>query len=352
MAVTLREIAKATGLSVPTVGNVLSTAGHRHSAKTREVVLDAARRMGYRPNASARAIRSGRFGCLALILSRQKTRTHSYLPIGLLDGIEAELGQHDMHLTVTRVDDSLLAEDGVLPKVLRQSTADGLIVHYTHELPETIQAALKNNQVPIIGTNAKLDAGSIYPDDYSATKELTARLYEMGHRRIALIQYLHTPLPGETLSLRLKNAHYSVADRRRGYIDAMVERGLVPEFAPPEGLIAHEQFVDAANRLMNRPDRPTAVIAYSERELLPLIHVCRSAGLSIPKDVSVTFFGSDDQILLGLPLSAIQIPLERMGREAVRCVVQAIESPGPSIPSIALRYQIRDRMDSVAVAKK
>lgn len=351
MAVTLREIAEVTGLSVPTVGNVLGSAGHRHSAKTRAVVLDAARRMGYRPNASARAMRSGRFGCLALILSRQKTRTHSHLPIGLLDGIEAELGRHDMHLTVSRVNDDELAEHGVLPKVLREATADGLIVHYTHELPEAITEALKEHRVPVIGTNAKLDAGSIYPDDYSAARDVTRQLLAMGHRRIALIQYLHTPTPGETIESRLREAHYSVADRRRGYADAMREAGLAPDFAPVEGFVTHDRFVDVASEMMARPSRPSAVIAYSERELVPLVHACRVLGLSVPHDVSVVFFGSDDQWILGQRLSAIEIPLERMGREAVRVVLEVIDSPEVSVPSIALKYAIREQMQSVCVSR-
>src|SRR5688572_22740219 len=85
--VTIREIAESTGLSIPTVGNVLGRAAHRYSQQTRERVLKAAADMGYVPNSSARAIRRGRFDCAALVLSRSKQQTHSYIPTGLLDGL-------------------------------------------------------------------------------------------------------------------------------------------------------------------------------------------------------------------------------------------------------------------------
>ena len=95
-AMTIKEIARHTGLSVPTIGNVLGSSGGRYSAATRAKVLKAARELGYRPNSSARAMRNGRTGCAALVLSRSHQQTHSYIPPGLLDGLDDELARHNM----------------------------------------------------------------------------------------------------------------------------------------------------------------------------------------------------------------------------------------------------------------
>ncbi len=340
MAVTLREIALATGLSVPTVGNVLGTAGHRHSKVTRERVLQAAKRLGYTPNASARAMRSGRFGCIALILSRSKTRTHSFLPIGMLDGIEDELGLHDMHLSVARLADRELNDVNFVPKVLRQSTADGLIVHYTHDLPDTIDELIRKHHAPVVTTNTKLDANAVYPDDYGASLSTTRELIKRGHRRITFFNLMPRVSDDDTRERRLVSEHYSLVDRRAGYEKAMLEAGLKPKLEPESVVTPYTDFPIVARAALAGEDRPTAVLCYSERDLAPIIHAAAMIGLKIPKDLSVTFFGPDDQWVLGVELSAIPLPVAEMGREAVRMVLALLESPGDSLPSRALAYRM------------
>src|SRR3954470_20688971 len=118
MTVTIKEIALRTGLSIPTVGNVLARSTARDSATTRELVLKAAQEMGYKPNSSARAMRQGRFGCAGLVLSRSKQQTHSHIPNRLIDGIDDELARHDMHLTVSRLTDEELSDNDFVPKVI------------------------------------------------------------------------------------------------------------------------------------------------------------------------------------------------------------------------------------------
>src|SRR4051812_6816320 len=119
---TIKEIAKFTGLSVPTIGNVLGGSAGRYSAQTRARVVEAARELGYRPNSTARAMRRGRVGCAALILSRSHPQTHSHVPPGLLDGLDDELALHNMHLAISRLSDEQLSDQS-LPKVLREYMA-------------------------------------------------------------------------------------------------------------------------------------------------------------------------------------------------------------------------------------
>src|SRR5690349_18023437 len=109
MSVTIKEIAQHTGLSIPTVGNVLGRSAGRYSQATRQRVMKAAQELGYRPNSSARAMRSGKIGCAALVLSRSHPSILSHIPLGLLDGLDDELAQHNMHLTVSRLTDEQLS---------------------------------------------------------------------------------------------------------------------------------------------------------------------------------------------------------------------------------------------------
>jgi LacI family transcriptional regulator len=353
MAVTLREIAQATGLSVPTVGNVLGSGAHRHSAATRAVVLKAARELGYTPNASARAIRYGRFGCIALIMSRSKARTHSFLPIGMLDGIEDELSKHDMHLSVARLGDAEFQSTGLVPKVLRQSTSDGLIVHYTHELPPAIKEIIGQHHAPVVGTNAKLDANCVYLDDYGAARSATLELVRRGHRRIVLLQIQPVLGPtSETLEQRMRNGHYSIADRRAGYLQAMKEAGLTARIVPDDSLVPYTEFAQVTDALMSGDAPPTAVLCYQERETTPLVHSILKRGLSIPNDVSVAFFGADDQWTLGVLISAVKLPVDEMGREAVRMVLEKVANPNAECPAKALAYGLAKSSQSVAKVRR
>src|SRR4051794_9665958 len=147
---TIKQIALRTGLSIPTVGNILSRADQRYSAETRRRVTQAALELGYRPNSSARAVRQGRFGCAALVLGRERQRTRSALPQYLIDGLDDELSGHDMHLTVSRLSDQDLCREEFIPKVLRQHTADGMIVYYTHDVPAQMIALIRAHHTPAV----------------------------------------------------------------------------------------------------------------------------------------------------------------------------------------------------------
>src|SRR3954454_10618540 len=259
MSVTIKEIARRTGLSIPTVGNVLGRAASRYSAETRQRVLKAASDLGYKPNASARAMRQGRVGCAALVLSRSKQQTHSHIPNRLIDGIDDELARHDMHLTVSRLTDEELSDNDFVPKVIRQHMADGMIVNYTHEIPPAMLELIRAHHTPAVWLNAKLDSDCVYPDDFRAAETATAQLIGMGHRRIALLHLIAQQPWGSSVSFAqaLRRFHYSVGDRAGGYVCAMRAASLSPL------IVSHERFIPEADHpatcraLLSGPDRPT-----------------------------------------------------------------------------------------------
>ena len=67
---TIKQIAEMTGMSLPSVSRILSGKGDAHNSETRKRVRDTASRMGYRVNTSARAVRSGQFDTVALLLGQ------------------------------------------------------------------------------------------------------------------------------------------------------------------------------------------------------------------------------------------------------------------------------------------
>src|SRR4051794_38416822 len=105
MAVTVKDVAEYTGLSVPTVVQVLGSRAHLFRPETRERVLKAAEKLGYRPNSSAKAMRKGRFGAIGLLTSANANAgvddVHAKTMWAMLD----ELLTHDLLLTIGQMPD-------------------------------------------------------------------------------------------------------------------------------------------------------------------------------------------------------------------------------------------------------
>lgn len=328
--VTIKQIAERTGLSIPTVGNILGRAAQRYSPQTREKVHKACKDLGYMPNASAKAVRQGRFDCAALVLSRSHQRTHSYIPIGLLDGIDDELSQHGMHLTVSRLSDEELSRHDFLPKVLRESMADGMIVNYTHEIPQAMLNLVHAQHAPAVWVNAQIPEDCVFPDDLGAARAVTEEMIKLGHRRIALVHMIARLGREGAFAKHWQGLHYSVRDRDEGYAKVMKRRGLVPRVLSHGEFIEESEQVDRCRALLSAKDRPTAVICYSENETYSLIGAARSLGLSIPKDLSVVTFAPASMWVLGYEVSIAAVPTEEVGRRAVRMLLEKISHPARS----------------------
>jgi LacI family transcriptional regulator len=336
---TIKDIARHTGLSIPTIGNVLGSSGGRYSAQTRARVIKAAQELGYQPNASARAMRRGRIGCAALVLSRSHQQTHSYIPAGLLDGIDDELVRHDMHLTISRLSDEELSEANCLPKVLREYMADGMIVNYTHEIPPGMLDAIHAHRTPAVWLNAKLAEDCVYPDDFGAAKSATLDLVALGHRRISLLHMISPRGFGGSFEDSRTKQHYSVNDRGDGYRAAMAEAGLTAQVAHHDRFVDDDEQVPLCRVMLDCADRPTAVMVYSQQDVSLLMNVAAELGLAVPRDLSVLMFAPTEQWIAGQAVSAVKVPTVEMGRRAVRMLLRKVASPEETCPPEAVPYE-------------
>jgi LacI family transcriptional regulator len=342
MSVTIKEIARITGLSIPTVGNVLGRSADRYSAETRRRVAEAAQALGYRPNSSARAMRQGRTGCAALVLSRSRSQTHSYIPAGLLDGLDDELALHNMHLTVSRLSDEELSSDDFVPKVLREHMADGMIVNYTHGIPPTMLDLIHAHHTPAVWLNAKLKEDCVYPDDLGAARSVTGELLKLGHRRIALVHLVSRLTHTGAFAQNKAQMHYSALDRAAGYASVMLDAGLEPQVLSHERYIEQDEHMDVCLTLLGGANRPTALLAYSENEALSLIVAARALGLEIPRDLSIVVFAPIGIWIGGYQLSAAAIPTMEMGHRAVRMLLRKLQEPDAACAPEPIGYTLSD----------
>jgi len=257
MTVTIHQIAAHVGLSAKTVSRILSHADAPHRAETRERVLAAARDLGYRPNRSARAMRTRRAGSVALLLS---TVTHRSILSNLLrEGIQSALAEHGLHLLIASLPDAHLTDEELLPQVLREWATDGLLINYNADVPATMPAIIARHAIPSVWINAKREADCVHPDDFAAAREATERLIALGHRRIGFAAF-----GGVT--------HYSAADRLEGCRAALAAAGLgQPQVLEAGGApAARAALADAWLQAPARV-RPTAVLVYGAGLAPPII---------------------------------------------------------------------------------
>jgi LacI family transcriptional regulator len=327
MSVTLSDIARQVGASKMTVSQALRGTG-RVGSQTRQRILSAAQQLGYRPNAAAHAISTGRFGCVALLLS---TRGHgrSTLPEHLLGGIDGALSEHDLHLTIARLPDDKLTSEGVVPKILRQWMADGLLVNYNDKIPQRMMELIDGYNLPAVWLNAKRPYDCVHPDDFGAGRMLVEHLLKLGHRNILYVDLSH---PASVMD----EVHYSARDRLAGCRTAMEAAGLPLHICQRPQYVDREERQAIARHLLTQPDRPTAVIGYSDVSYVAM--AAAELGIRMPQDLQLAAFADSEAHVGGVAVLTAVVPQAEMGRAAVETLIQKIADPSTRHPCRAIPY--------------
>ncbi len=332
------QIASQVGVSASTVQRILNhpLKDRRPSIRQRaDRIRSLAAKLNYRPNLAAKATATGRFGCVSLVLSRDAAISPygnvSRAGPGLYDGILEELSQRDYHLTLHQFRDEQFVEEGFLPKVLRTDMSDGLLVNYTYRIPPRMIEVIRQDQVPTVWINVKMEHDCVHPDDFLAGRLATEHLLARGARSIG---YLHIGLtrPGD-------DAHYSAQDRLDGYLAAMKAAGLKPNIQledqfrspQPDGDHMHDPRFDMARAWLAKPDRPQAVVTYSATAAQPLVAAALAGGVDIPTDLAIVSIGDALCSDTGVALTTVLFDAADMGRAAVRMLFEKIQKPARAI---------------------
>ena len=330
--ITLADIAAHIGVDRSTVSRVLSNKAAEGgiSAELAERIAAKARELNYIPNTFARAVREGRFNCAALLMSTVQGR--SYISSGLLDGLHDGLAEADMHLTVAKVPDEQLNSADYVPKILRTLMADGLLINYTHHLPEHLVDIVSRQKIPAIWINTRRDSEAVYPRNLQAAEAMTQRLIELGHHRIAYLDLCFAPED-------VASAHFSVGDRLVGYSSAMRSAGLQPwEVRPPHACTNFDMEKAFMVEFLRREDRPTAVVCYFSVFVPAILRAALEVGIRVPQELSIATFAPENFREHGLTVSAMLEPHYLMGREAVRLLRGRVLRPQRTVASQALDF--------------
>lgn len=324
----IKDIAQKLGVSPATVSRALSGSDVVARA-TRERILDAARDLDYRPNVSARNLRTRR--AMAVLMVVRNIANPFYLEI--LKGAEAAARAAGYSVLMGNTEDDP-AREAEYFGMLRDGHADGMIL-MTGKLPEAPDTGgrLPSSLPVVVALETIQDASfpSVQIDNTAAARDAVQHLLDLGHTRIA---HICGPLP-EVLSVK----------RREGYRAAMSSAGL----AVPCGYEQRGDFLlhsgrRACRALSGLPQPPTAIFAANDEMAFGAIHELRSMGRDVPRDVSIV--GFDDVHLSEAfypPLTTVSQPRLDIGRRAMAILLEILAGGSGPEASVVLPTTLRVR---------
>jgi LacI family transcriptional regulator len=302
------DVAREAQVSQTTVSFVLNQrADASIGQEARERIWAAVARLGYRPNAMARALRQGNSSLLGFVTDEIATTPFAGL---IVRGAQDVAWQHGRILTLVNTDHQSDLEQEAIGALLQ------------HQVDAIILAAMSHKQIvvpdmlagfPVVLVNAySLDDAipAVVPDEVRGGRDATRHLLAHGHRRIGVID----------------NLEVSVASplRIEGYRQALSEAGLEADPARVVHITGwQEAGFEGAMRLLQGPDRPTALFCLNDRAAMGAYSAAAALGLRVPEDLSIMGFDNQEVIAAHLrpTLSTMQLPHYEMGQWGARALL-------------------------------
>src|SRR5436190_601167 len=302
--VTMEDVGRAAGVSRALVSLVMRESP-KVSEKRRTRVLDAAERLGYRPNAMARGLASRRTRTIGVLLN---DLSNPFFP-EIMDGILEAAHELDYQLLIGTGRRQAVGERRAIGAFFEHRA--GGIVLVSPRLPVAEILSI-GRTTPTVIVGRPVRAGhmdSVANDDLTGGKLAVQHLADLGHSRIAHID---------------GGRGAGATARRTGYLREMKRRGLEPHVVA--GDFTEAAGVRAAELLLGRGELPTAVFAANDLVAAGALDRFEDAGLRIPEDISIV--GYDNTFLAALhhmSLTTIDQPRPEIGRLALTTLVERID---------------------------
>jgi LacI family transcriptional regulator len=312
--VSLADVAKLAGVGVGTASRALSGRGSVEIS-TRRRVEEAAKTLGYRGNAAARALREKRSRVVGLLLPDLNNEFYT----AAAEVLQSEIASAGYQLLVAQTS-ARLGDEGRAWESMLRSQVDG-VVHVPVD-----SAAPVPTDLPVVQLNRRSAGGpvpAVLSEDVNGVRALTQHVLDQGHRDIGVV---------------VGDASWSTtAERLAGFRGAIRAAG-VPEDADghrpgaPRARVVHADLsIEGGLSAFQTfaADPPTAVLALNTRLLLGVLMSCQRLGLRVPEDLSVAGIGDPGWYGAWSPgITTFSPPLAEMGRRAGREILALIEGGG------------------------
>ncbi|MFJ9038953.1 LacI family DNA-binding transcriptional regulator [Streptomyces sp. NPDC102406] len=313
MRVSLKDVAERAGVSIKTVSNVVNDYRHVTPAMRARVQL-AIDELGYRPNLTARHLRKGRTGIIALAVPELGNPYFAELAGAVIDAA----AEHDVTVLLDHTrgerEQEILVSQGFRARVI-----DGLILSPLELEAEDLRG--RDDDVPLVLLGEReydLPYDHIAIDNVAAARTAVRHLIGRGRTRIAYL--------GERTDAANRPAHLRLA----GWRAQLAEAGLpAPDaLVGPTGGWDRGDGAEAMARMLDSGMRPDAVFAYNDLVAIGAMRVLHERGLRVPWDVAVVGFDDVAEGRFGaVTLTTISPDKQAIARLAVESLLRRLERP-------------------------
>ena len=329
--ITSLDVARRAGVSQSSVSRAFSKYQTESSVsdKTRKRIFKAAKELGFRPNAMARALITQRSRIIALLFSYLDNPFYALA----LENLCLRLQRRGYHALVFMLPDTLAEVDETAAEMVDYQV-DGIIT-VSMEMSSSLIETCQSHDIPLVMLNRMHpleNVSAVTTDNVAGAREIARYLIAGGHRRIAMLGGWEDASTNR--------------DREFGFRAELASQGR-DLFAYGRGDFHLERAASATRALFNVPavERPDALFVTNDYMAFPAMSVLRyELGLAVPKDVSV--IGFDDVPRAAAPeydLTTFRQPLRRMVESSIELLLNAIEGEAPEPQRLALAGQLVER---------
>lgn len=326
--VTIRDLAKAAGVSVTTVSQILNGKGQRFSQATQQRVLELRDQMNYVPDFNARN----------LIMRSSKTIGVLVPNIGnpffstFIRGVQEAARQAKFMPLIFSANHEEKLERYYLGRLIERAV-DGLIIASSSITTDTIEQLLKPNDIPylLFDQNEANGGDRLLIDDYQGGYLAAEHLAGLGHQHV--------------VSIMPENMTDNLNHRLRGLIDGLRKHHV--DFNEQTDVIYGELTKHGGYSCTKGvlEEHPTAVFAANDEMAIGLYRGLAENGVSVPDDISVVGFDDIDLAEYVTPkLTTIQQPIREIGEQATEMLFNRIKNPDAAIQTsyFGVKLVVRD----------
>lgn len=332
MPITIKDIAKAAGVSHTTVSRALK--GHAAiSPQTTARIQALAEEMGYTPSAVAQSLLSQRTQTIGMII----TTTADPFPVNIVGGVE-EVAQAAGYSVFLSSSHNNPRQEMAVVETFHRRRVDAIIVS-SSRLGSVYRSELDQIQIPIVLVNNQEEGEylhSVAVDDVQGARLAVEHLLQLGHRRIGYVGAVNRPK-----SNRRRIVGYQAALEAAGIpIDPSLVVAPVEETDVDQGKKGVDYLLDA---------NATAIFCYNDLTAIGALMECRRRNIAVPQQLSVMGF-DDIEIATYVtpPLTTIHQPRSRLGKLAMQMVLDLLD--GKSVQDKVLNCNLVTRQSTADLA--
>jgi DNA-binding LacI/PurR family transcriptional regulator len=317
-AATIKDIARALGLSTSTVSRALRDS-HEISIETKQLVLEYAASINYHPNPIALSLKEKRSRTIGVIVAEIANSFFSQA----INGIESIAKDMGYNVIISQSHESYEKEMMTL-QYLASRSVDGLLISVSTATKNLEHLkSLHDRGFPIVFFDRIVDdlqTHKVMVDNFRGAYDATMHLIRNGYTRIANITN------AENLSIS--------RERVAGYAEALEQKNIpvrksLIKYCDHGGMLLSE-VEQAVNQLLKVKPRPDAIFTASDKLTTGCMRVLKRQGLRIPEDIALVGFSNSDLTeLLNPSLTVVRQPAFEMGQLAMELLLQLIESKRP-----------------------